>query len=141
LVYIKSNFGAISIIISRLQADGAEMHVTLVLVKSTECEVQHTRGKVADSVKSKLQKAQDRNYGYVTLCKINDTLKCKWRTLEEHEQVLNSSDLTLLKNVPLTSCNVERSLSCCKTILNENLKSLLFDLKIHTVIHCNADKH
>jgi hypothetical protein len=46
LAYIKSNFGGISTTVSPLEAVGVEMHDTLVLVKSTVCEVLLARGKV-----------------------------------------------------------------------------------------------
>jgi hypothetical protein len=61
LAYIKSNFGGISTTISHLEAVGAEMHDALVLVKSTACEVGHTRDKLGDSVKSKLQNVLGRS--------------------------------------------------------------------------------
>jgi hypothetical protein len=54
LTYIKSKFGGISTTISHLEAVCVEMHDDMVLVKRTECEVGHTRGKVRDSVKSKV---------------------------------------------------------------------------------------
>jgi hypothetical protein len=56
LAYIKSNFEGISTTIFRLEAVGAEMHGTLVMVKSTVCKVGLACGEVADSIKSKLQK-------------------------------------------------------------------------------------
>jgi hypothetical protein len=94
LAYIKSNFGGISTTISRLEAVGAEVHDALALVKSTECEVGHTCGKVADSVKSKLQKVLGRNDGCATLCKISDIQRGNGVTLEENEPAMNSSDFT-----------------------------------------------
>jgi hypothetical protein len=118
------------------------MHDAFVLIKSTVCEVGHTCGKVADSVKYKLQKVLGRNDGCATLWKISDILSVSGVTLEEHEPALNSSDLTIFKCAPVTSCDVERSFSRYKTILSDNRKSFLFDnLKMHFVIHCNTDKH
>lgn len=61
LAYIKSNFGGISTTTSCLEAGGAEMNDALVLVKSTESEVRHAQGKVADSMN--------------TLRRLNETLK------------------------------------------------------------------
>jgi hypothetical protein len=81
LAYIKSNFGGISTTIFCLEAVGADMYDALVLVNSTVCEVGHAHGKVADSVKSKLQKVLGRNDGYVTLCKITDILSGSGVTL------------------------------------------------------------
>jgi hypothetical protein len=107
LAYRKSNFGGIPTTVSHLEAVGAEMHDALVLVKSTEYEVGHSRGKVGDRVKSKLQNVLGRNGGYATLCKISDILSGNRVTLEEHEPALNSSDLTLFKHAPVTSCDVE----------------------------------
>jgi hypothetical protein len=75
LAYIKTNFGSISTTISHLEAVGAEMHGTLVLVKSTECKVGHACGKVGASLKFKLHNVLGRNYGYAAaLCKISDIL-------------------------------------------------------------------
>jgi hypothetical protein len=69
LAYTKSNFGGISTTISCLEAVGVDIHDALVLVHSTECEVWRAHGKVADSMKSKLQKVLGRNNGYATFCK------------------------------------------------------------------------
>jgi hypothetical protein len=118
LAYIDSHFGGISTTNSRLEAVGTERHDSLVLVKSTECEVWRAHSKVADSLKSKLQKILGGN-GYVTLYKITDILSGSAVALEECKPELNSSDLTLFKYAPVNSCDVERSFSCCKTILSD----------------------
>jgi hypothetical protein len=83
LAYIKSNFGGISTMISCLEAVGLEMHDALVLVKGTECEVEHARGEVGDSMKSKLQNVLGRNNGHATVCKISDILSGKGVSLEK----------------------------------------------------------
>jgi hypothetical protein len=83
------------------------MHDTLVLVKSTEFEVGHVRGKVGDRVKSKIQNVLGPNDGYTTLCKVSDILSGNGDALEEHEPTLNGSDLTLFKNALVTSCDVK----------------------------------
>jgi hypothetical protein len=93
-------------------------------------------------MKSKHQKVLGRNDGYATLCKISDILSGSGVTLEEHKPALNSSDLTIFKYAPITSCDVERSFSRYKTILSDNSSSFLFDnLKMHVMIHCNTGKH
>jgi hypothetical protein len=106
LAYIKTNFGSISTTISHLEAVGAEMHGTLVLVKSTECEVGHACGKVGASLKFKLHNVLGRNYGYAAaLCKISDIVSGNGVSLEEHEPMLNCFELTLFKYAPVTSCD------------------------------------
>jgi hypothetical protein len=71
------------------------------------------------------------------MCKISDILSGNEATLGVYEPALNSNDLTLLKYAPVT-CDVERSFSSYKTILSENRRFSLEDLKMHIVIYCNA---
>lgn len=51
---------------------------------------------------------------------------------------LNPSELEAFKYAPVTSCDVERSFSAYKRVLEDCRRSFVFDnLKKHVVIHCN----
>ena len=70
-----------------------------------------THGK---SVFSKLESVLQKNPGYNTLKEISAVLEGKSCNIPANVKLKN---VTLYKYVPITSCDVERSFSCYKTIL------------------------
>jgi hypothetical protein len=70
----------------------------------------------------------EQNDRFSAMCKINVILGGNGATLGEEDPTPNSSDVTLFKYAPLTSCDIERSFSKYKTILSDTdhfyLKSL-----------------
>lgn len=61
-------------------------------------------------------------------------------TLQD-ECTFDSSDLTLFKFAPITSCDVERSFSFYKNVLSDHRRSFKPDaLKMNLVVHFNSTR-
>lgn len=141
LAYIKSNFGIISSAITRLEAASLEIHESIEIVRSVERSVQQSHGIVGDSVKRKLQNVLNRNGGFRLVCKINDVLRGEGMSTLQDECTFDSSDLTLFKFAPITSCDVERSFSFYKNVLSDHRRSFKPDaLKMNLVVHFNSTR-
>jgi hypothetical protein len=113
------------------------MRFVQLLTRSVFCQTGQAHGKLADRVKSKLKNVLFQNNGYSALCKISEILSGNEAQLQD-EPAQNSNDLTFFKYAPVTSCDVERSVSCYKTILSDNRRSSTFQsLKMHVFVQCN----
>jgi hypothetical protein len=142
LAYIKANFCGISKSISRLETVGIQLCDEINIVKQIESELSRVQGKVANKVNAKLQNVLEQNPGYSTLCKVPDILCGNEAGLSGNEQELSTSDLTLFKYSPITSCDVERSFSRFKVLLSDNRRSFQFhNFKMHVIIHCNTTEN
>jgi hypothetical protein len=127
LAYIKANFCGISKSITRLETVGIQLCDAINIMKQTGSELSRVQGEVANKVNAKLQSALERNPGYSILCKCSDILWGNEAELGGNEQELSANNLTLFKYSPVTSCNVERSLSRYKVLLSDNRRSFHFD--------------
>ena len=142
LAYIKANFCGISKPITRLETMGIQLCDSINTVKQTESELLQVQGKVANKVNAKLQSVLERNPGYSTLCKVSDILCGNEAELGRNKQGLSANNLTLFEYSPLTSCDVERSFSSYKVLLNDNRRSFQFDsFKMRVIIHCNTTEN
>lgn len=61
--------------------------------------------------------------------------------LDEYIDNLNPTELEAFKYTPAVSCDVERSLSQYKSVLNDTRRSFTFDnLRVHVIMYCNPFK-
>jgi hypothetical protein len=126
LTYIKSNFCSISSAITRLEIVGTELRYALDTVRSTENELSSFHGEASNKIKTKIGSVLHRNAGDSTICKTAHIFSGKPATFEDDAE-LSPNNLTFFKYAPVTSCDLERSLSKYKTIFSDNRRSFKFE--------------
>jgi hypothetical protein len=89
-----------------------------------------------DFARSKLTNVLSKNRGYSTLKKIDGIINGEVIECDEDEK-LPVEDLSSLKYAPIVSCDVERSFSNYKSMLQDNRRSFQFEnLKSIFIISC-----
>lgn len=137
LAFIKCHFACISAAITKLETNGVRLGDAIRTFTSVRMSLQ-----AIPKRKGFLQKfdyVHNKNYGLKTLEKIARILEdgvCD--QTDEYIDGLNPLELEAFKYAPVTSCDVERSFSAYKRVLEDCRRSFVFENLIkHVVIHCN----
>lgn len=137
LAFIKTNFSCLSATIIKIQARGALLQDSIELFDSLQPELQRI-SKRNEFVK-KLDNVTDKNTGLTVLRKICRILNGEM--LEDSEDFIDSLtplELEAFKYAPVVSCDVERTFSHYKRVLEDCRRSFLFEnLRSHVIVHCN----
>lgn len=85
-------------------------------MKNVENNISKIPGNVGKVIQEKFQAILKKNNGYETLKKISACIDGTIRTLENIEQTFSPSDVSLFKYAPVSSVDVERSLTRFKNM-------------------------
>lgn len=137
LAFIKSHFECIPEAIKKLETKGVIIGDAIRTFKSVQANLESipNRGEFLVKFKSVVGK----NTGMTILEKIAHILE--GGELDEPDEFideLSPSELAAMKYAPVTSCDVERTFSTYKRVLEDCRRSFAFEnLKKHVMIHCN----
>jgi len=136
LAFIKSNFACLSVAIIKIQAKGALCRDAIEIFDSIRpnLEALSKRKEFAD----KFNNVCNKNTGLKILRKISQVINGEKDVSHEYVDKLTPLELEAFKHAPVVSCDVERTFSHYKRVLEDSRRSFIFEnLKSHVVIHCN----
>lgn len=139
LSFIKTNFACIPTAIKKLETAKLPIVAAIEIFESVRIKLEtiHSR----PEFKSKLERVIEKNKGFAVLKQIGNILVGQ-QVLDQQDQLLDfsSCEISAFEYAPTTSCDVERSFSKYKRILDGCRCSFLFEnLRKHVVIYCNYD--
>lgn len=136
LAFIKNNFVCLVDAINKLESKSLLLNESLKIFTSVRKYLEKNPRK---EFLNKYTSVLNKNEGLTLLSKISHVLE--GNILSETDEFIDSMSPDLLaayKFSPLTSCDVERSFSAYKRVLEDCRRKFTFDnLKKHVIIHCN----
>lgn len=136
LAFIKSNFACIPEAIKKLEAQGLPLAESIRIFSSIKTNLEAIPRR---EFLNKYITVLNKNNGLTLVSKISHILE--GNALQENDDFINRlspDELSSFKFAPLTSCDVERSFSAYKRILEDTRRRFLFDnLRKSLIIHCN----
>lgn len=126
LVFIKSNFGFLPDLITRLEKQEIPLVDSISIVEEAKEKLITINGEMGKTIKIKIESVLSNNKGYQAVLKISEMLNGKEDTLGLPED-WSLYYLTCMKNCPITSVDVERSFSAYKNLLTSNRQSFKFE--------------
>lgn len=136
LAFIKSHFECIPNAIKQLEAQGLSLSQSIAIFSGIRKNLEAVPQK---DFLHKYVQTINKNVGLTLLSKISNALD--GRELSERSDFIDSlspEQLNSFKYAPLTSCDVERTFSAYKRILNDTRRRFTIEnLAKHIVIHCN----
>lgn len=137
LAFIKCNFECLSVTITKIQAKGALLAETIDTFDSVRPRLERI-SKRTEFLK-KFDDVANKNTGLATLRKISKVLSGE--VLNEPDEFIDNlspNELKAFQYAPAVSCDVERSFSDYKRVLENSRRSFVFDnLRKHLIIYCN----
>ena len=135
LAFIKSNFAVLSTTITKLQARGAALCDAIGTFDSVQPKLQ-ALSKRKEFV-TKFDKVAKKNTGLAILRKISKVLNGETLNVpDEYIENLTPLELEAFKHAPVVSCDVERTFSHYKRVLENCRRSFVFEnLRSHVIIH------
>ncbi|XP_022181214.1 uncharacterized protein LOC111041295 [Myzus persicae] len=138
LVFIKSNFGFLPDLITRLENQEIPLIDSISIVEEAKEKLIKINGVMGNIIKIKIESVLSKNKGYQAVFKISEILNGKKEDTYGLPEDSNLNDLTYFKNCPITSVDVERSFSMYKNLLTFNRRSFKFEnIKKSLIIQCN----
>ncbi|KAF0768301.1 DUF659 domain-containing protein [Aphis craccivora] len=119
LVFIKSNFGFLPDLITRLEKQEILQVDSISIVEEAKEKLIKINGEMGETIKIKIQSVLLINKAYQTVLKILEILNGKEDT-DGLSEYWSLNDLTCMKNCPITSVDIERSFSTYKNLLTSN---------------------
>lgn len=137
LAFIKSNFECLSTTIVEIQARGALLTDSIRIFESVRPKLQ-ALSKRKEFI-TKFKQISDKNTGLTLLRKISQLLNGEELSEpDEYIDNLTPNELAAFKYAPTVSCDVERTFSAYKRVLEDCRRSFIFEnLRMHVIIHCN----
>jgi len=111
LVYIQSNYGFLSVNITRLESSGQLLSEAISIVNNTTDNINKAGGQIGNEICSKFKTILEKNSGFKTVCQISKVLNGELEIIEGIEEELTAEDFVFFKFSPITSVEVERSFS------------------------------
>lgn len=137
LAFIKSNFACLSAAITKIQARGVLLHDAIEIFDSLQPELQRIQKQ--KQFVNKLNAVSTKNTGLAIMRKICQVLNGEM--LEEPDDYIDNLtplEIEAFKYAPVVSCDVERTFSHYKRVLENCRRSFVFEnLKHHVIVHCN----
>lgn len=141
LAFIKANFSCIPDAILKLEAKGLHVAEAIAIFKSVRLHLEKIQRK---DFLNKYVQVLNKNEGLTVLSQISCIIENGADALQNKNEFIESLHpdiISALKYAPVTSCDVERSFSVYKRILEDNRRSFLFEnLLKHLIIHCNSNR-
>lgn len=137
LAFIKCNFECLTVTITKIQSKGVLLSETIEIFDSVRPILAFTT-KRKEFLK-KFDYVANKNTGLATLRKISMILSGhKFNEPDKFIDELTPHELQTFKYAPVVSCDVERSFSDYKRVLDNSRRSFIFEnLRKHLVIYCN----
>jgi hypothetical protein len=139
LAYIRAHFADIPTIIEKLETKNLPLTDAFKLVDDFNSKLSKNNTKTCNILTSKLSDLLKKNTGLSILRKANNILNGNF-TNESHDTEIpvGAEKSYIFKYCPTTSCDVERSFSSYKTILEEKRQNFLVEnIERYLVIYCN----
>jgi hypothetical protein len=137
LVFIKSNFGFLPDLITRLEKQGISLADSIYIVEGAKKKLIQINGEIGEKIKIKIDSVLSKNKGYQAVLKISKILNGE-ENIDGIPEDFSLNDLTYMKNCPITSVDVERSFSAYKNLLTSNRQSFKFEnIKKSLIVQCN----
>lgn len=136
LLFIYSNYKFLPNAIEKLEASKLDLNKSIEIVNEMISKIENVNSPKGKLVREKMNYVLNKNSGFKKIIEINKILN------EEAEMNLDYSidKLVSFKYSPIHSCDVERTFSAYKNILNDKRLSFLFEnLKMYLITHCNDD--
>lgn len=133
LLFIKNHFLKLATYITKLEERNLELTQSIALVRKCQTELSEVPsvevlGSVGKKVYEKFNYVLQKNSGFDVLSSVCDTLNgANTDLITITSGRLNSDAIAALKNAPITSCDVERSFSDYKYILDDRRQSFSTD--------------
>ena len=138
LSYINANFNCLSKLIKQLETQEMLLFDSLNLIDSTLKEMTETNGAISEKILQKFKFVLNKNKGLKRILDINTIIT--GTQIESIENNLTPEEMSVFKWAPITTCDVERSFSRYKLILNDRRYNLSEShLKYYFIINSNRD--
>lgn len=138
LAFIKCHFGCLPVAIAKLEKKGVLLTDAIHTFNSVRTCLTEIPGRNEFLVKFEF--VRDKNRGLKMLESIGGILAGdKDQSIDDDKiKELTPDEIQAFKYAPITSCDVERSFSAYKRVLEDCRRSFTFEnLKKHIVLHCN----
>lgn len=138
LAFIKCHFSCLPVAITNLEKKGVLIVDAIQTFNSVRTSLMAIRGRKEFLLK--FDSVRNKNHSLKTMETIAGILAGEdiGTTEDDHIKELTPDEIQAYKYAPITSCDVERSFSAYKRVLDDCRRSFVFEnLKKHLVIHCN----
>lgn len=137
LAFIKANFDCLTVAVTKIQTNDALLEDAINIFDSIRPKLQSI-SKRPEFLK-KFDSVAHKNPGLNTLRDISIILSGeKLDKRNEYIDSLSPAEMEAFKYAPAVSCDVERTFSHYKRVLEDTRRSFVFDnLRKHVIIHCN----
>lgn len=96
LVYIQSNYGFLSVNITRLESSGQLLSEAISIVNNTTDNINKDGGQIGNEICSKFKTILEKNSGFKTVCQISKVLNGELEIIEGIEEELTAEDFVFL---------------------------------------------
>lgn len=135
LAYIKANFACIPTAIKKLESSGLKLSKSIEIFKSVKTNLETLARK---EFVNKYSSVLNKNEGLTILSKLAHILDGK--TLQHDDNYINNlepNEIAAFNYAPTTSCDVERTFSAYKRVLEDCRRNMTFEnVSKHVIIHC-----
>lgn len=140
MTYLNANFSSLPQLIKKLEADGTLLFESFQLLESAFKEIKQLKGKYSAKINEKLDYILKDNPGYAKMKAINAIISGDNIDLDKFGINLSSAEIAAFKWSPITTCDVERSFSKYKFILNDRRFNLSeIHLKYYFIVNLNRN--
>lgn len=140
LTHIKTYFSRIPTIIEKLETRNLLLSETIKIVDTLNDDLKMCTTAVGKSVYKKYVDTIKKNVGFTIIKNIHAVMEGKLADGELPPNINKPNILPMFKYAPVTSCDVERSFSKYKNLLNENRQSFCIEnVEKHMIVYCNEN--
>jgi hypothetical protein len=126
LTFILTNYEFIVKLTNDIQKNGIKLNESIEIINEFELKIDQAKTGIGNKIIEKKDKIIEKNIGYGKIKKINNIISYS-KTEEEIQKLYTLEQLSCFKFIPITSCEVERTFSRLKLILNDKRKSMEFE--------------
>lgn len=140
MIFISSNYGFLTKSIKLLEQRGLPLTEAVKIVHEAKANILNVSGSKAKSIADKIVKVFEKNTGFLTINQISAVLEGNETGSFESIDKISASNMCAFKFAPITSCDVERSFSHYKNLLNDDRRcSFKFEnIQMHFVSQLNS---
>lgn len=137
LAFIKCHFSCIPVAIQKLEGKGVLPSDAIETFNSIRTNLQAIRRQ--KEFMQKFDAVRDKNHGLKLMETIGQILDGDQNNIADDEiKDMTPNEIQAFKYAPITSCDVERSFSAYKRVLEDCRRSFVFEnLRKHIILHCN----
>jgi hypothetical protein len=138
LSFINGNFNCLSKVLKQLETKDILLFDSIDLVITCLQEVENAVEKRYQSVSNKFHNILDKNSGFEKMIAINDVINGK--VIDISGLNLTPEEISVFKSAPITACDVERSFSKYKFVLNDRRYGMSeLHLKYYFIVNINNE--